>query len=88
MIRSAVKGLKRVKVLKTVFRVAKVGGRTLERDVIGAINIGLKYLNSDGSPVVLGSTGAHVVWVMLVNPHRGLTPLTGIQIHTDTTKYR
>jgi hypothetical protein len=50
MIRSAVKGLKRVKVLKTVFRVAKVGGRALERDVIGAINIGLKYLNQMEAP--------------------------------------
>jgi hypothetical protein len=88
MIRSAVKGLKRVKVLKTVFRVAKVCGRALERVVIGAINIGLKYLSSDGSPVVLGSTGARGVWVMLVNPHRGPTPLTELQVDTDTIEYR
>ena len=59
MIRSAVKGVKRVKVMKTVLRVAKIGGRALERDVVGAINIGLKYLNSDGSPVALGSTATH-----------------------------
>jgi transposase len=42
-----------------VLRVAYVDGRVVERDVIGAINIGLKYLSSDGSPVALGSTGAH-----------------------------
>jgi transposase len=88
VIRTAVKGLKRVKVMKIVLRVAKVGGRVLERDVVGAINIGLKYLNPDGSPVALGSTGAHEVWVKLVNPHRGPTPLTEIQVFTDTTKYR
>jgi hypothetical protein len=88
VIRSAVKGFKRVKVMKIVLRVAKIGGRALERDVVGAINIGLKYLNSDGSPVALGSTGTHEVWVKLMNPHRGATPLTGLQIFTDTVKYR
>ena len=88
VIRTAVKGLKRVKVMKIVLRIAKVGGRVLERDVVGAINIGLRYLNTDGSPVALGSTGAHEVWVKLVNPHRGPTPLTEIQVLTDTTKHR
>jgi hypothetical protein len=63
VIRSAVKGLKRVEVVKIVLRVAKVSGRALERDIVGAINIGLKYLNSDGSPVALGSTGTHEVRV-------------------------
>jgi len=87
VIRSAVKGLGRVKVMKIVLRVAKVGGRALERDVVGAVNIGLRYLNSDGSPVALGSTGAHGVWVKPVSPHRGLTPLTEIQVFTDTTKH-
>jgi IS605 OrfB family transposase len=88
VIRSAVKGLKRVKVMKIALRVAKAGGRVLERDVVGAVNIGLKYLNTDGSPVALGSTGTHEVWVKLVNPHRGATPLTGLQISTNTVKYR
>jgi len=88
VIRSAVKGLKRVKVVKVALRVAWVNGRALERDVVGAVNIGLKYLNSDGSPMALGSTGAHGVWAMLVNPHRGSTPLTGLQIFTNTIKYR
>jgi hypothetical protein len=30
----------------------------------------------DGSPMALGSTGAHEVWVKQVNPHQGPTPLT------------
>ena len=76
VIRTAVKGVKRVKVMKIVLRVAKVSGRVLERDVVGAVNIGLRYLYSNGSPVALGSTGTHGVWVKLVNPHRGATPLT------------
>jgi IS605 OrfB family transposase len=88
MIRTAVKGLKRVKVMKIVLRVTKVSGRVLERDVVGAVNIGLRYLYSNGSPVALGSTGTHDVWVKLVNPHRGVTPLTGLQIFTNTVKYR
>jgi IS605 OrfB family transposase len=88
VIRSAVKGLKRVKVVKVALRVAWVNGGVLERDVVGAVNIGLKYLYSDGSPVALGSTGTHEVWVKLVNPHRGATPLTGLQVFTNTIKYR
>jgi IS605 OrfB family transposase len=82
--RTAVKGFKRVKVMKIVLRVAKVDERALERDAVGAINIGLKHLNTDGSPVALGSTGTHEVRVKLVNPHRGATPLTGLQVFTDT----
>jgi hypothetical protein len=76
MIRTTVKRSGKVKVLKTVLRVTKVGGRALERDVTGAINIGLRCFSTDGSPMVLGSTGTHEVWVKLVNLHRGATPLT------------
>jgi hypothetical protein len=83
-----VKGLKRVEILKIVLRIAKVSGRVLERDVVGAVNIGLKYLNSDGSPVALGSTGAHEVWVKLMSSHRGPTPLTEIQVFANTIRYR
>ncbi len=43
MIRVAVKGVKKVKVLKPRLRVARVNGRILERDVVKAINIGLKH---------------------------------------------
>ena len=50
--------------------------------------IGNQYRDSGGSPVALGSAGAHGVWVKLVNPQRGPAPLTEIQILTDTIKYR
>jgi putative transposase len=81
LIRTAVRGAKgRFKVVKIVLRVAYVDGRVVERDVVGAINIGLKYLYSDGSPMALGSTGAHEVWVKLVNPHQGPTPLAEIPL--------
>ncbi len=89
VIRTAVRGAKgRFKVVKIVLRVAYVDGRIVERDVVGAINIGLKYLSSNGSPMALGSTGAHEVWVKLVNPHQGPTPLTEIQVFGNTIKYR
>jgi hypothetical protein len=38
--------------------------------------------------VALGSTGTHEVWVKPVNPHRGATPLTELQVFTNTVKYR
>jgi IS605 OrfB family transposase len=89
VIRTAVRGANgRFKVVKIVLRVAYVDGRIVERDVVGAINIGLKYLYSDGSPVALGSTGAHEVWVKLMNPHQGPTPLTEIQVFGNTIRYR
>jgi len=76
MIRYAVKGLRRVRVVKLVLRVTRIGGKALERDIIGAINIGLRYLSADRSPVALGSRGIHDVRVKLVIPHRGATLLT------------
>jgi len=51
MIRFAVKGARRV------------NASILERDIVGAINIGLKYLPTDGSPMALGSTSTHGVRV-------------------------
>ena len=81
MIRLAVRGKKSVKVVKIRLRLAKLGNRLiLDRDVIGAINIGLRYLSSDGSPMALGSTEPHEVRVKLMNPHQGLTPLTELKI--------
>lgn len=74
--------------LKVTLRVARVNGRVLERDVVGSIGIGFNYLNSDGSPMALGSTGACEVWVKLVIPHQSPTPLTEIQVFTNTIKYR
>jgi transposase len=74
--------------MRTTLRVARVRGGVVERDVVGAINIGLRYLSSDGRPVALASTGAHEVRVTLVSPHGGATPLTVLQVFTDTAKYR
>jgi len=89
VIRFALRGGRRVKVIKIQVRLARLSnGLTMDRDVIGAINIGLKYLSSDGSPVALGSTGTHAARVKLVIPSLGATPLTEIQIFTNTIKYR
>jgi IS605 OrfB family transposase len=89
VIRFALRGGRRVKVIKIQMRLAKLSnGLTLDRDVIGAINIGLKYLSSDRSPVALGSTGTHASRVKLVIPSLGPTPLTEIQIFTNTIKHR
>ena len=88
MIRIAVKGVRRTRVVKLTLRVARVSGRLLERDVVGAINIGLRYLDSEGGLMALGPTGPHEVRVKLVNPHRGPTPLTELQVFTNTIMYR
>ena len=88
VIRVAVKGVKRVKVLKLRLKVARVNGRILERDVVGAINTGLKHLTTNGSPAALGSTCAHGVWVKLVNQHQGAIPLMELQLFTNTIKCR
>lgn len=85
VIRIAVRGFGRVKVFKIVLRIAEVNGRVLDRDVVGAINIGLRYLNSDGSPVALSSTGACKVRVKLVIPHQGSIPLMEIQTVSGET---
>jgi IS605 OrfB family transposase len=88
VIRSAVKRNNgRYKVIKIVLRVAYVDGRVVERDVVGAINIGLKYLSSGGRPAALGSTGTHAVQVKLVIPSLGATQLTEIQVFTNTIKH-
>jgi putative transposase len=80
---------RRVKVIKIQMRQERLSnGLTIDRNVIGAINIGLRYLSSGGSPVALGSTGTHAARVKLVIPSRGATPLTEIQIFTKTIKYR
>jgi putative transposase len=87
--RIALRGGRRVGVIKIQIRLARLSnGLTMDRDMIGAINIGLKYLSSDGSPVALGSTGTHAARVKLVIPSLGATPLTEIQIFTNTIKYR
>ena len=81
MIRIAVRGRKSVKVIKVQLRLAKLGnGLVMDRDVIGAINIGLKYLSSDGSPMALGLTELHEVRVKPMNSHQGLTLLTELKV--------
>jgi IS605 OrfB family transposase len=84
VIRFALRGGRRVKVIKIQMRLARLSnGLTMDRDVIGAINIGLKYLSSGGSPVALGSTGTHAARVKLVIPSLGPTPLTELKIFTS-----
>ena len=81
MTRIAARGSKRIRVIRIQLRLAKVGsGLLLDRDVIGAINIGLKYISSDGGRVAFAPTGPHAVRVKLVSPHQGLTPLTELEI--------
>ena len=50
------------RLVEIVLRVANVNRVVLRMGVVGAINIGLEYLNSNGGLVVLGSTGACGVW--------------------------
>ncbi len=89
VIRIALRGGRRVRVIKIQMRLARLSnGLAMDRDMIGAINIGLRYLKSDGSLVALGSTGTHAAWVKLVIPSLGATLLTEIQIFTNNIKYR
>mgnify|MGYP001772502846 CR=1 FL=1 len=66
--RYAWRGRKRVHIAKFKLRIAENG---LDRDLIGAINIGLKY--SNGRLMALASTEPHAVWLRLMIPHLGLT---------------
>jgi transposase len=89
VIRTAVRGNNgRYKVVKIVLRIAYVDERVVKRDAVGAINIGLKYLSSDGRPVASGSTGTHAVRVKPMIPSLGATPLAEIQVFGSIIKYR
>jgi IS605 OrfB family transposase len=84
VIRIALRGGRRVRVIKIQMRLAKLSnGLTLDRDVIGAINIGLKYLSSDGRSMAFPSTGPHAARVKLVIPSLGPTPQTELKIFTS-----
>jgi IS605 OrfB family transposase len=84
VIRIALRGGRRVRVIKIQMRLARLSdGLAMDRDMIGAINIGLKYLSSDGSPVALGSTVPHAARVKLVIPSLGPTPITELKIFTS-----
>ncbi|MDT7889767.1 MAG: IS200/IS605 family accessory protein TnpB-related protein [Desulfurococcales archaeon] len=85
VIRSAVKRASgRYKAIKIVLRIAYVDGRVFERDVVGAINIGLEYLSSGGRPVAFGSTGAHEVLGETGDPEPRCNPANG---NTSIWKY-
>jgi len=84
VIRIALRGGRRVRVIKIQMRLARLSnGLTMDRDVIGAINIGLKYLSTDGREMAFPSTGPHAAWAKLVIPSLGPTPLTELKIFTS-----
>ena len=79
--RIALRGGRRVKVIKIQMRLARLSNRlTIDRNVIGAINIGLKYFKSDGRDITSPLTEPQEVLVKLVTPHQGLTLLTELEI--------
>ena len=81
----AVRGRKRVRAIKIQLRLAKVSnGMILDRDVIGAINIGLKYLSSDGRGMAFPSTEPHGVQVKLMILHGGLAQTTELKVIKTT----
>ena len=87
--RIALRGGRRVKVIKIQMRLERLSNRlTIDRNAIGAINIGLKYLKSDGSPMALGSTDTRAARVKLAIPSLGATPLTEIRVFTNNIKHR
>ena len=84
VIRRAVRGASgRVRPVKILLRVGRAGDEAWERDVLGAINIGLRYLQMGGF-VASAPTGAHAARAMLMNPRPGPTPLAEIQLSADT----
>jgi putative transposase len=84
VIRIALRGGRRVKVIKIQMRLARLSnGLTMDRDVIGAINIGLRYLSTDGRGMAFPSTGPHAAWAKLVIPSLGPTPLTELKTFTS-----
>ena len=91
VIRAAVRGASgRVRPVKIRLRVGRAGGEVWERDVLGAVNIGLRYLQMGGF-VASVPTGAHAARATLVNPRLGPTPLAEIQLEAaggETLKTR
>jgi putative transposase len=84
VIRIALRGGRRVRVIKIQMRLARLSNRlTMDRDMIGAINIGLRYLSTDGRGVAFPSTGTHEARVKLVIPSLGPTPLTELKTFTS-----
>jgi len=76
-----VSGGLRVRVINIRLRLARLSnGWVLDRDMVGALNIGLRALASDGRGLASPSTEPHGVWAKLVSPHREPTPLTELKI--------
>jgi len=76
-----VSGGLRVKVIKIRLRLARLSnGWVLDKDMVGALNIGLRALSSGGRGLAFPSTEPHGVWVKLVNPHQGLAQTTEFRI--------
>jgi len=76
-----VSGGLRVRVIKVRLRLARLSnGWVLDRDMVGALNIGLRALASDGRGMAFPSTEPHAVWAKLVSPHRGLAQTTELKI--------
>jgi putative transposase len=84
VIRFALRGGRRVRVIKIQLRLARLSnGLAIDRDMIGAINIGLRYLSTDGRGVAFPSTGPHAARAKLVIPSLGPTPPTELKIFTS-----
>jgi len=76
-----VSGGLRVKVIKIRLRLARLSnGWVLNRDMVGALNIGLRALSSGGRGAAFPSTEHHAVWVKLVSPDRGLAQATELRL--------
>ena len=83
VIRRAVRGASgRVRPVKIRLRVGRAGDEAWERDILGAINIGLRYLQMGGF-VASAPTGAHAARATLMNPRLGPTPLAEIQLSAN-----
>jgi hypothetical protein len=75
-------------VVKIMLRIAYANDRVVERNIVRAINIDIKYLSSDRRPAALGSISAHVMWMKLANPGLGPTASgnTYSQIHINQVR--
>jgi len=75
-----VSGSLRVKVIKIRLRLARLSNSwVLDRDMVGALNIGLRALSSGARGLASPRQGPRV-WAELVSPHRGLAQTTEIRI--------
>ena len=68
--------------MKIRLRMGRAGDEMWERDVLGAVNIGLRYIQMGGF-VASAPTGVHAARATLVNPRLGPTPLAEISTIID-----